>query len=179
MGNETRPEDYEALQREVGWLRLQVSELQRAAARHQEVDGVSMAEREELLRDAERVAHLGTYTWDVVNGHVTWSDELFRILGLEPQSITPTVESFVSRLHPEDRAQIQAGAARSARGGLLEAPHPDLRVVRPDGSIRYVTASTATLFDNAGVPRRIVGGVLDRTESLEAEAKLRRTLALL
>ena len=54
----------DALLREVLALRAQVAELQRAAARHEDVDGISLAEREELLREAERVAHLGTWTWD-------------------------------------------------------------------------------------------------------------------
>src|ERR1700743_1603427 len=105
MGDGAKPEHDDALQREVVGLRLQGAELQRAAARHEDTEGVSLADREELLRDAERVAHLGTWTWDIASGRVTWSDELHRILGIEPGRVTPSVEAFMGMVHPEDRAR--------------------------------------------------------------------------
>ncbi|MDB4985169.1 MAG: hypothetical protein JWN04_347 [Myxococcaceae bacterium] len=173
----TRDDYYEALKREVVGLRLRVAELQRSAARHDETYGVSLNEREELLREAERVAHLGTWTWDIATGRVTWSDQLHQILGIEPGDVRPSVEEYMSRLHPEDRARAEAAAAHSASEGVLPQTH--YRVVRPDGSIRHTTASTVMLFDAQGTVRRIVGGILDRTASVEAEAKLRRALTLL
>ena len=163
--------------REVVALRQRVAELQRAAARHEDTDGISLAEREELLREAERVAHLGTWTWDLGSGRVTWSDELFRILGLELGSVTPSVERFFSAVHPEDRARAEAASEQSIRDGVL--PLIDCRIVRPDGSIRHTTSSSSMLFDSQGTIRRIVGGVLDRTEGLSTENKLRSALALL
>src|SRR6476659_8849888 len=110
MVDGAKPADDDALQREVAILRLQVAELQRAAARHEETAGVSLAEREELLRDAERVAHLGTWTWDISSGRVTWSDELYRILGLDPGSVTPSVDAYMAKVHPDDRASALAAA---------------------------------------------------------------------
>ncbi|HKP60056.1 MAG TPA: ATP-binding protein [Polyangiales bacterium] len=169
--------ELDALRREVVALRSRVAELQRAAARHEETEGISLAEREELLHEAERVAHLGTWTWDVGSGRVTWSEELHRILGLEPGSLVPSVEAFFARVHPEDQVRVQTATDESIRAGIL--PLIDCRVVRPDGSIRHTTHSSSMLFDATGTPRRIVGGVLDRTESLQVENKLRRTLALL
>jgi two-component system cell cycle sensor histidine kinase/response regulator CckA len=171
-----RGED-DALLREVLVLRARVAELQRAAARHEDTAGISLAEREELLHEAERAAHLGTWTWDVGTGRVTWSDELFRILGREPGSITPSVEHFFAAVHPEDRARAEAASAQSLKDGVL--PPVDCRVVRPDGSVRHTTSSSSMLFDAQGTVRRIVGAVLDRTESVAVETKLRRTLALL
>lgn len=176
-GDHTDHADYDALKREVLTLRLRVVELQRAAARHEDTAGISLAEREELLREAERVAHLGTWTWDLATGRVTWSDELYRILGLEPGSITPSVEAFFAAVHPDDRDRVRAAGEQSKREGVI--PPIDSRVVRPDGSIRHTTGTTSFLFDAEGTPRRAVGGVLDRTESLEAESKLRHTLMLM
>jgi two-component system cell cycle sensor histidine kinase/response regulator CckA len=169
--------ELDGLQREVVALRSRVAELQRAAARHEDTDGISLAEREELLREAERIAHLGTWTWDLGSGRVTWSAELYRILGQEPGSITPSVEAFFAAVHPEDRERAQAATEQAIRDGVL--PLVDCRVVRPDGSIRDTTHSSSMLFDTEGTLRRLVGGVLDRTESLGVENKLRRTLALL
>src|SRR6188474_3294169 len=100
----------EALQREVLELRAQVAELQRAAARHEDTAGISLAEREELLREAERVAHLGTWTWDMESGRVTWSDEMYRILGVEPGKAVPSVEAFFGAVHADDRASAQAAS---------------------------------------------------------------------
>jgi two-component system cell cycle sensor histidine kinase/response regulator CckA len=177
MGDRAAADDHDVLVREVVALRARVAELQRAAARHEETEEISLAEREELLREAERVAHLGTWTWDVGSGRVTWSEELHRILGRTPGSITPSVEAFFAALHPADRERAQRAAEQSIREGVL--PLVDARIVRPDGSIRHTTSSSSILFDAEGQARRIVGGVLDRTESLEAEARLRRTLALL
>jgi two-component system, cell cycle sensor histidine kinase and response regulator CckA len=169
--------ELDALRREVVALRSRVAELQRAAARHEDADGITLAQREELLLDAERTAHVGTWTWDLGSGRVTWSDELFRILGLEPGSITPSVEAFFAAVHPGDRARAQAAAERSISDGVL--PLVDCRIVRPDGSIRHTTSSSSMLFDATGAARRIVGSVLDRTLSLDVESKLRRTLAQL
>ncbi|HYP98856.1 MAG TPA: PAS domain-containing protein [Polyangiaceae bacterium] len=167
----------DALLREVLALRAQVAEMQRAAARHVDTAGISLPEREELMREAERVAHLGTWTWDMESGRVTWSDELFRILGLEPGQSTPSVEAFFSAVHPADRERAMATNEQAIKDGVL--PLVDCRIVRPDGSIRHTTASGTYLFDTSGKPRRVVGGVLDRTQSLEAEVKLRRALGLL
>lgn len=168
---------YDALLREVLALRAQVADLQRAAARHEDTEGISLAEREELLREAERIAHLGTWTWDIQSGRVTWSEEMYRILGFTPGSVTPSVEGFFAAVHPEDRARSEATAQQAIEDGVL--PLVDCRIVRPDGSIRHTTSSGSYLFDAEGKARRMVGGVLDRTQSLETEAKLRRALALL
>ena len=178
MPGDTRESDeLDVLRREVVALRSRVAELQRAAARHEDTEGIALAEREELLREAERIAHLGTWTWDLGNGRVTWSEELYRILGVEPGSTPPSVETFFEAVHPEDRERAQATTAQAIKDGIL--PLVDCRLVRRDGSIRHTTHSSSMLFDAAGTTRRMVGGVLDRTESLEGEIKLRRTLALL
>ncbi len=177
MGASPPSDESDALRREVLALRSRVAELQRAAARHEDTEGISLAEREELLREAERVAHFGTWTWDLGSGRVTWSDELCRILGVEPGSVTPSVEAFFARVHPEDRARAQAMGEQAIRDGVL--PLVDCRIVRPDGSIRHTTHSSSILFDAAGATRRMVGSVLDRSEHLAAEATLRSTLELL
>jgi len=176
-GDQRESDELDGLRREVVALRSRVAELQRAAARHEDTEGISLAKREELLREAERIAHLGTWTWDIGSGRVTWSDEMYRILGRELGSITPSVDAFFAAVHPEDRARVQATKDQAIVDGVL--PLVDCRVVRPDGSIRHTTHSSSMLFDAAGTTRRLVGGVLDRTESLEGELKLRRALALL
>jgi two-component system cell cycle sensor histidine kinase/response regulator CckA len=177
MAEGGEPDDGDVLRRELEALRLRVAELQRAAGRHEHGDGATLTQREELLREAERVAHLGTWTWDVASDRATWSDEMYRILGLRPGSIQPSVAAFYAAVHPDDLARVHAHKDQSVRDGML--PLVDCRMVRPDGSVRYTTVSSSILFDGSGAVRGVVGGVQDRTESLEAEARLRRTLSLL
>src|SRR5262245_31489093 len=123
-------DELDALRREVLTLRSRVAELQRAAARHEDTEGISLAEREELLQEAERVAHFGTWTWDLGSGRVTWSDELCRILGLDPARVTPSVEAFFATVHPDDRTRAQSTSEQAIRDGIL--PLIDCRIVRPD-----------------------------------------------
>lgn len=167
----------EGLLREVQALRTQVAELKRAAARHEETDMVSIAEREELLREVERVAHLGTWMWDLGSNRVSWSDELYRILGLEPESVPASVEGYYQALHPEDRVRAEDSLRSSVQEGVL--PPFEGRLIRPDGSIRHTISWSSSIFDAEGNLCRLVGAVLDRTESLEVEAQLRRALELL
>lgn len=165
----------DALVREVERLRTQVAELQRAAARHE--GDVFLNERYELVREAERVMHVGTWTWDLQTDKITWSDELYRIFGLDPSTTQPGHETFNNSIHPSDRARMAALSAQGIRDGIF--PLMEYRVMRPDGSVRMVSLTSVFMFDAQGKPRRLVGAVLDRTESLGVEAELRRTLALL
>lgn len=167
----------DVLQREVLALRARVAELHRAAARYEASEGISLSEREELLRDAERAAHLGTWAWDIGSGRVTWSEEMYRILGFEPGSVQPSVERFFASIHPEDRPGAEEVTQQGLRDGVL--PLFDCRILRPDGSIRFTTTSGSYLFDAERQPRRMVGSVLDRTEAVAKESQLRRAFTLL
>ncbi len=167
----------DALLREVVALRSQVSELKRARARGDESDDTSLREREDLLNEVERAAQLGTWNWDLATNEVKWSDQLYRILGLEPGSTPALVERYYAALHPEDRIRAEQSQAKGVVDGML--PPFDARLVRPDGSIRFTTSWSSAIFGADGSPRRFVGAVLDRTESVKTEAELRRTLELL
>src|SRR4051812_16511443 len=63
---------------------------------------------EARLREAQQLARLGSWEWDIPANVVTWSDELFRIYGLAPQSFSPSYEDFLQRVHPDDRADVDA-----------------------------------------------------------------------
>ncbi|HKU40486.1 MAG TPA: hypothetical protein VJR89_20135, partial [Polyangiales bacterium] len=94
------------LRREVAALRARVADLQRTGVHPQRAQ--SLAEREELLCEAERVGQLGTFCWDLASGRVTWSEQLYRILGCEPGSVEPSLEAYFARIHEEDRARARA-----------------------------------------------------------------------
>lgn len=128
-----------------------------------------LAQRELLLAEAERIVHLGSWMWNTVTNELCWSDEMFRILGLDPRAVVPTPETFFAAIHPEDLARVQDVAAR---GVASEAPEPvDFRMIRADGRVRHVHMEAAVVKQPG--PLRIVGSVLDVSDRLELEQQVR------
>jgi PAS domain S-box-containing protein len=155
-------------------LEREVEDLRRAlAARTSAPFGEGLPEREALLSEAERIVHLGCWMWDTTTNTIRWSDELFRIFGLDPGQ-APTTETFFGGIHPGDVARVQSVAGRGIETGN---PEPvDFRVVRPDGAIRDVHMEAAIVREGAGL--RFVGTVLDVTERHAMEARLNQAQKL-
>ena len=140
-------------------------------------------EREQSLRDSQRklteaqhVAHLGSWEWDIAKNKVTWSEELHRIYGTTPEDFEASYEAFIERVHPDDRERV-AGLVEAAYGGAaLDFLH---RLVRPDGEIRILQAHGELIRDAEGNPGRMVGTALDVTNLKEAEAEISKLNATL
>ena len=128
-----------------------------------------LREREELLREAEQIAHIGSWAWDMRTGSVAWSDELYRILGRDPEE-EATFERFIECIHPDDRDAVQDLAARAASGDVAE--RAEYRVLRRDGTIREIAGLAQIFRDGDGVPRRMVGVAMDVTEVRKLENDL-------
>ena len=129
-----------------------------------------------MLERSQELAHLGSWELDLANGHLTWSDEVYRIFGLAPQEFGATYEAFLERVHPDDRAAVDAAYSGSLREDRdsYEIEH---RVVRKDsGEIRYVEERCDHLRDAAGTMVRSVGMVHDITERKRAEGERQRLL---
>ncbi len=132
----------------------------------------TLRESEALLCRSQQIAHVGSWMLDVAANRVTWSDETYRILGLEPQEITATYESFLEFVHPEDRDAVNAaysGSLREGRGSF-EIEHRILR--RKTGEIRYVFQKCIHERNAAGIIVRSVGMVQDITERMQAKQAL-------
>ena len=128
--------------------------------------------RESLLRKAQEIAHLGSWEYDCINNHIVWSDEVYRIFGLDRESFQATIEAFLERVPPEDRAAAEAAYSDSVRDGrdAYEVVH---RVVRADtGEIRHVYGKCEHERDAQGRLVRTVGTVHDITERVQAEEAL-------
>src|SRR5574339_350404 len=91
---------------------------------------------EELLNESQQVAGVGSWEWDAADNQVIWSDELYRIFGLEPQSMPGTFEAYLERVHPDDRDRVKLAIETALREGT-SFDHEE-RVVRADGSIRFL-----------------------------------------
>jgi PAS domain S-box-containing protein len=126
---------------------------------------------ERQLRDAQAIAHVGSWEWNPREGSATWSDEMYRIFSV-PSSFHPATESFLECVHPEDRERM-----REILGQSLEQheafPH-EYRITRPDGSVRHIRSVSSVERDAAGSLARIVGVAQDVTErtGLENELKI-------
>lgn len=133
------------------------------------------------LNAAQRIAHLGSWEFDLVDvgdlrqSALRWSDEVFRIWGYEPGGIAVTYENFLAAVHPEDRGLIREGIAAALR----ESRPYDLthRILRPDGTQRIVRELAEFDFE-AGTGRsiRMIGTVLDVTESHGAQQAITQAM---
>ena len=131
--------------------------------------------KEELLRksqqslaEAQRIAQLGSWEWDIKSGEVTWSDQNYIIFGVDKNSYTPTFSSFLELIHPDDRKHVVEAIERWNTEGFLAST--EFRVPQPDGSIRWVLCETKiTSFDKYGEPAVMTGIDLDITRHKVAE----------
>ena len=125
------------------------------------------------LAELQSLAQLGTWSWDIKTDTVTWSDELYRIFGLQPQQFPATYEAFLACIHPEDRGHTQDHVEEALR---TREPYVDRRrVVRPNGEIRVVEARGTVVCDENGEPIRLFGTSQDVTERERVEAALRQS----
>jgi PAS domain S-box-containing protein len=130
-----------------------------------------MRDREAKLAEAQRIAHIGSWEWDLASNQISWSDEVFRILGLDPAVRAAGYEAYMSRIHPEDRADLQFLVDRAIREGLpYESEH---RILRDSGELRSLWASGRLDLDDSGKPVRLYGITQDITERKQAEEALR------
>ena len=114
------------------------------------------------LKEAQEVAHIGSWEWDIPENHVTWSDELYRLWGLEPGSDVITYERYLESIHPEDRELARRTIEGAYAGGTPFAF--DHRVTLPDGRLRWIHGSGRVIADETGVPTRMLGTAQDITE---------------
>jgi PAS domain S-box-containing protein len=130
----------------------------------------ALLERRTLLAQTQTLAGLGSWEWEPGSGRFSWSDELFRIFGLEPRSVEPSFEAYLERVHPEDRRMSGTVVARALAEGR-GFKHEE-RIVRPDGSERLVRTHGQIVRDTEGRALKLIAACLDITEQRDAEAAL-------
>ncbi|MBF0205166.1 MAG: PAS domain-containing protein [Desulfamplus sp.] len=128
--------------------------------------------KQEYLSDwvirAQKIAHLGIWDQDPTTDELWWSDETFKLLGLEPQSTVPSFEKFLQSVHPDDRALIveKTELVLKSDGQPYEVEY---RIILPDTSERILHEEALIERDEAGIPTKITGIIQDITERKRAE----------
>jgi PAS domain S-box-containing protein len=131
--------------------------------------GDEVDRRQALLERAEEVAQTGSWEWLPTEQDLRWSDNRFRLLGLEPGEITPSWEYVIARTHPDDRERV-AGAIEDLGSGELRPL--EYRCLRRDGAVRHLRATLAVVDYREDAPYRLVGSVQDLTDRRWAEREI-------
>jgi len=136
----------------------------------------ALQKSEECLREAQEIAKIGSWVWDVGENTVWWSEEIYRLFGQDAGTYEPSYEAFLERVHPKDRQLVQDDLQRALdnQGTKHSVDH---RIVLADGTERLVNSQGAVTFDETGRPLRMVGTMQDITERVLARQALQRALA--
>jgi len=134
----------------------------------------ALTKTSQLLSESQKIAHLGSFEYIAESRTTVWSEEEFRIYGLDPAGPSPDYEVMLDKhIHPEDKARLRATFASAIQcGSVYELEH---RIVRPDGSVRVVYDRARPYFDANGKLVRYVGATLDVTDRNQAEEALRES----
>ena len=119
---------------------------------------------------AQKIAQLGIWDQDPISNELWWSDETFRILGLDPQSIVPSFDTFLQMLHPDDRELV----IKQTELALKSDDNPykvEYRIIKPDNSERIIHEEALIERDEKGTPIKITGIIQDITDRKQAEAE--------
>ncbi len=124
---------------------------------------------EAFLAEGQRLSHTGSWAWNALTGKVTWSQEHFRILGLDPLDTKPSLNAFWERVHPDDRASLECAfesAIREKKGFEHE-----FRIVTRDRSVRHLHGVWHTILDQTNELVEFIGSTMDITQRKRAEER--------
>lgn len=128
---------------------------------------------ESRLAEAQKIARIGNWDYDVSRDEAYWSEELYRIFGLQPQEFSPTYKAFLRLVHSGDRRLVQRAIREAAEGATRSSV--EYRVVRPSGEVRAASTQYEPIMDESGRMVRLVGTIQDVTERRQAEDALRES----
>jgi PAS domain S-box-containing protein len=132
-----------------------------------------LREREKQLSDAQKIAKIGSWRWDIESNKVSWTDELYRIFGLKPQGSAVSLEFYLQHVHPEDRETTEKTIKRSLQ--ILRTFSFYERIIRPDGEVRILHSQGEIITDSDGRAVLMIGTCQDVTLAKEQEEELKRT----
>ena len=148
------------------------AELQRQIDERRQAE-LARDQSEERLQFASQAVGIGVWSWDLTTGESTWSDSYRELLGL-PAGTPASIEMFLERVHPEDRAALKASTQNIA--GLSDGSERDFRIVLPDGQVRWLASRYRLMRDTDDRPVQMSGVLYDVTARKQAEHERARLL---
>ncbi|AKB28891.1 Sensory transduction histidine kinase [Methanosarcina siciliae T4/M] len=130
----------------------------------------SLKESEKSLAEAQKMAHIGNWHYDIQTNKLYWSDEMYSIFGLNPKELEITYDLFLTYVHSNDRDYVNDSVKNLLNG---ETSDIDFRIITSDGSERVVYGNTEVIFNESNIPIRLKGTIQDITEHKKAEEKIR------
>lgn len=168
-------------------LELRVSEARQRGRRffvgalqditRRKADEKELQKREAMLSNAQRIGHMGNWEWNILTGDLSWSEEIFRIFGFQPEEFAASYDAFLNSVHPDDRDFVVERVERAVQG--KEEYNIDHRILLPDGTVRVVNEQGEVTRDDDGRAVHMSGIVLDITERKAADKALRDSEAML
>lgn len=132
-----------------------------------------LTERESRLKEAQEIAHVGSWDYEVASNLLQWSDEIYRIFEIDPEEFGASFEAFLDMVHPDDREAVRDAYNSSVAN---KTPYDIVhRLKFGDGRIKYVHERCNTIFDDSGAPVRSIGTVQDITERKLVEDQVRNS----
>lgn len=129
----------------------------------------ALQKSEASLAEAQRIARLGNWDWDIRTNELHWSEETYHIFGLNPKEVGVTYDKFLESVHPEDREFVNKAVQDALGGKPYSIEH---RLVLPGGAVRFVYEQGEVALGESGEPTRMLGIVQDVTEKKEKEMQL-------
>jgi len=164
------PMDLSVTEMQVGRLRLFVGLVRDISSSRQVEEELRTSQAN--FAQAQQMAHIGNWSWDLATDSLKWSDEAYRIFGHDPQAFVPTLEILRQAVHGDDRNALFQALDHAIKDGVPFAM--EHRVVLPNGSVRHVSALGEVVYGNDGKPLQMRGTVQDITERKMAQEEIGR-----
>lgn len=152
--------------------RLVLADTERRLAEERASASEALSRRHDELQLALRAHGMGLWAWDIQSGSIEWTDEVYHLLGHEPGSIAPSLNAWFSAIHREDVKYVKESTARDLESGNEFSIQ--FRIVRPDGSIRWIESHSTCRRDDQGRALRLIGVLADVTDRKQSEEAMLR-----
>ncbi|MEG3968735.1 PAS domain-containing protein [Microcoleus sp. T2B6] len=131
---------------------------------------LKLQQSEASLAAAQKIAHIGSWEFDLVTNKITWSEEVFRIFGLDSSATEPTSAKLLKMCHPDDRELFQQTVSLTISQGI--SYKREFRFLHPSGQIIYLEGRGEAVFSETGEVIKLLGTVMDISDRKQAEAAL-------
>jgi len=137
----------------------------------------SLQDKEQMLSESQRIAHIGSWSMELATGCISWSDEMYQIYGITKDTFGHSVNEFLDLIYPGDREAMKMWVSDCLAG--MEPQELDFRIMLPGGTIRFIRGSGGLQYDELKRPLRMVGSAQDITERKQAELVLNQLKAMI